>query len=165
MLLVEEQSINDAVTMRGDSGFALGRIDKYLLRRELGEGGFGAVYLAEDTVASGGAEAAANVPLDMDNAKTVETADTAKAKEPVCCAVKGLPPEVRSNANELENIRENFALVRKLHHPHIAAALDLHRAEKVVYFDENTRKKLRIASGDTLLVMEHAPGVTLDRWR
>ena len=61
--------------------------------RELGGGGFGTVYLAKDTVAG----------IDV--------------------AVKGLPPLIRNNAEELERIRENFSLVSRLRHPSIAAAL------------------------------------------
>jgi len=122
-------------TVRGDGGKCLGRIDKYELTRELGGGGFGSVYLARDTVAR----------IDR--------------------AVKGLPPEVKGNPEELENVRENFALVSRLHHPHIAAALDLHPAESVQYFDDGAREKLRVAKGETLLVMEYAPGVTLSQWR
>ncbi|MBQ7188407.1 MAG: SUMF1/EgtB/PvdO family nonheme iron enzyme [Kiritimatiellae bacterium] len=122
-------------TLRGDGeNGVLGRIDKYEMIRELGGGGFGTVYLARDTVAG----------IDR--------------------AVKGLPPEVKGSAEELERIRANFALVEKLHHPHIAAALDLHRAESVQYFDESVREKLRVLKGETLLVMEYAPGVTLSRW-
>ena len=80
-------------------------------------------------------------------------------------AVKGLPPMVRNNAEELERIRENFALVSKLHHPHIAAALHLHPAKEVSYTDEPTRQKLRVLQGDTLMVMAYASGVTLTKWR
>ena len=68
----------------------LGHIDQYELLRELGGGGFGCVYLARDTVS------------DVD------------------VAVKGLPPLVRNNKDELENIRRNFALVSRLTHENIA---------------------------------------------
>ncbi|MEI7948417.1 MAG: protein kinase, partial [bacterium] len=119
----------------GHEGAPLGRIDQYDLLCELGGGGFGSVYLARDTVAG------------------------------VDVAVKGLPPMVRNNAEELERIRENFALVSKLHHPHIAAALHLHPAKEVSYADEPTRQKLRVLQGDTLMVMAYAPGVTLAKWR
>jgi serine/threonine protein kinase len=116
-------------------GASLGRIDHFELLRELGGGGFGSVFLARDTVAG------------------------------VDVAVKGLPPMVRNNAEELERIRENFALVSKLHHPHIAAALHLHPAKEVFYADEPSRQKLRVLQGDTLMVMAYAPGVTLTKWR
>ncbi len=117
------------------AGAPIGRIDQFELMRELGGGGFGVVYLARDTVAG------------------------------VDVAVKGLPPLVKNNADELERIRENFALVSKLHHPHIAAALHLHPAREVSYADEKVRQALRVLPGDTLMVMAYAPGVTLNRWR
>lgn len=130
-----ENTINDAMTMRPGGGVSLGRVDQYELVRELGGGGFGVVYLALDTVSG------------------------------VEVAVKGLPPIIRNSAEELERIRANFALVSSLHHPYIAAALVLHPAREVVYCDPSVRQKLRVDPGDTLMVMEYAPGVTLSRWR
>ena len=130
-----ENSINDAVTMRSGSGVALGRIDQYEILQELGGGGFGTVYLARDTVSG------------------------------IEVAVKGLPPFVKNNREEMENIRSNFALVSRLHHPNIAAALVLHPAQSVTYASEDVRQKLRVLAGDTLMVMEYAPGVTLSQWR
>ena len=123
--------------MRGaaSGAFALGRIDQYEIRKELGGGGFGSVFLAYDSVSG------------------------------VDVAVKGLPPDVRYNKEELENIRANFALVSRLHHPNIAAALVLHPAKDVSYSSEDVRQKLRVLAGDTLMVMEYAPGVTLSQWR
>lgn len=130
-----EFTIGNDKTMRSSASEALGRIDQYELVRELGGGGFGTVYLARDTVSG------------------------------VDVAVKGLPPLVRNNREELENIRRNFALVSRLHHPNIAAALVLHPANKVEYFDKSLADNLRVTEGDTLMVMEYAPGVTLSQWR
>ena len=132
---MNENSMNNAVTMRPDRGASLGRIDQYELIRELGGGGFGCVYLARDTVAG------------------------------IEVAVKGLPPLVRLNKEELENVRKNFALVSRLHHPNIAAALHLQKVEKAFYDDKADAEKLRVFGGDTLVVMQYAPGVTLSQWR
>lgn len=128
-------TIGNMPTMRQYTGSALGRIDQYELLKELGGGGFGTVYLALDTVSG------------------------------VDVAVKGLPPLVKNNREEMENIRSNFALVSRLHHPNIAAALVLHPAKEVTYAAEDVRQKLRVDPGDTLMVMEYAPGVTLSKWR
>ncbi len=128
-------TIGNMPTMRQYTGSALGRIDQYELLKELGGGGFGTVYLARDTVSG------------------------------VDVAVKGLPPLVKNNREEMENIRSNFALVSRLHHPNIAAALVLHPAKEVTYAAEDARQKLRVDPGDTLMVMEYAPGVTLSKWR
>ena len=132
---MDERTINADVTMRGGDAGVLGTIDQYEIVRELGEGGFGSVYLARDTVAG------------------------------VEVAIKGLPPEVKHNRAEMENVKANFALVSRLHHPYIAAALHLHPAKDVSYADTTVRDRLRVMPGDAFLVMEYAPGVTLDRWR
>lgn len=137
--MAEELTINDALTIRSPDadpkGAPEGSIDQYVLLRELGGGGFGTVYLARNTVSN------------------------------VDVAVKGLPPLVRNNREELANIRTNFALVSRLHHPNIAAALDLHPANHVAYADRRTEESLRVFSGDTMMVMQYAPGVTLGVWR
>lgn len=132
---LDAKSMNDAVTMVPGGGLSLGRIDQYELVRELGGGGFGTVFLAKDTVAG------------------------------IEVAVKGLPPFVKNNREEVENIRDNFALVSRLTHTNIAKALVLHPAKYVSYSSEDVRQKLRVLSGDTLMVMEYAPGVTLSKWR
>ena len=135
----DELSIGDALTLRdpavASKAAHLGRIDQYELIRELGGGGFGCVYLARDSVAG------------------------------IEVAVKGLPPEVRHNKEELENIRRNFALVSRLHHPNIAAALVLHPVVNAEYASGDAKAKLRVFERDTMMVMEYAPGVTLSQWR
>ena len=118
-----------------NAGEPLARIDQYELVRELGGGGFGTVYLAKDTVSG------------------------------VQYAVKGLPPFVKNNREELENIKANFTLVSRLSHTNIARAHVLHLAREVHYSSEDVRQKLRVDPGDTLMVMEYAPGVTLSQWR
>ena len=125
--------MNNAVTMRPDADASLGTIDQYELIRELGGGGFGCVYLAEDTVSG------------------------------VKVAVKGLPPLVRNSREELENIRRNFALVLRLTHENIAKALVLHPARQVNYTDGKTAKNLRVAAAvgtDTYLRRRNAESVT-----
>ena len=129
------RTIGNERTIPVHAGSALGHIDQYELLKELGGGGFGTVYLAKDTVFG------------------------------IEVAVKGLPLFVRNNREEMENIRSNFALVSRLTHTNIAKALVLHPAKEVVYESEDVRKKLRVDSGDTLMVMEYAPGVTLSQWR
>ena len=82
----EPLSLSDLPTagVLAGGGEALGRVDRYVLRRRLGEGGFGAVYLADDTVAQ--------IPV----------------------ALKTMPGQIANNPGELERMRENFALVQKL---------------------------------------------------
>ena len=63
----EPVTMNNDVTLRSADEVSLGHIDQYELKRELGGGGFGCVYLARDTVAG------------------------------IEVAVKGLPPLVRLN--------------------------------------------------------------------
>ena len=134
---MNENSIGNWKTIvdKPANGNSLGRIDQYELIRELGGGGFGTVFLARDT------------------------------ESEVDVAVKGLPPFVKFNREEMDNIRSNFRLVHDLHHPHIAAALYLHPAKNVSYASNDVGMKLRVSSGDTLLVMAYAPGVTLSQWR
>ena len=135
-MVANENSMPGGKTLKDSPvGAVLSRIDQYWLVRELGGGGFGTVYLAKDTTSG------------------------------VQVAVKGLPPFVKNNREELENIRENFALVSRLTHTNIAKALVLHPAKDVSYASEDTQQKLRVFADDFLMVMEYAPGVTLSKWR
>ena len=131
-------SINDTPTEKPfppESSDRLGRIDQYELVEELGGGGFGTVYKAFD----------------------------AGSKSYV--AVKGLPPVVRNNKEELANIQANYALVSRLDHQNIVTVLGLHSARQVEYADSIVEQRMRVFAGDTIQVMRYAPGVTLSEWR
>ena len=78
-------------------------LGRYVVERELGEGGMGVVYECLDTV--GG----------------------------VKVAVKSLPPEVGRDRDEMEEVRENFRLVYKLSHPNIAGVRVLEKDEMGEY--------------------------------
>jgi serine/threonine protein kinase/formylglycine-generating enzyme required for sulfatase activity len=95
------ESIGAMPTKRGVFGGVLGIVDRYMLRLELGQGGFGAVYLAEDK------EAGIEVVL------------------------KALPGLITNSEKELARVRSKFALVQKLGHPHIASLKYLHRVASV----------------------------------
>ena len=106
----------------------IGRVDRYAILEELGAGGFGAVYRARDDVAG----------LEV--------------------ALKVLPRIVAHNPDELAKVRENFQLVAKLRHPHIANVTHLHSVESV---DEIARDALGIEPGDHLIVMDYVRGMTI----
>ena len=131
----EPVSLPSMPTMRGGDPNTLGRIDHYDLLRKLGGGGFGVVYLARDT-ASG-----------------------------VEVAIKTLHPLLKHNAEEMDLLREKFALVSRLAHPNIATALVLHPVRDINVFDETARRELKLSPGDSVMVMRYAPGVTLSKWR
>ncbi len=122
-----DKSIGDDPTMKPKDGrnkrgaFAPGDViaGRYVVESIIGEGGMGIVYQCLDRV--GG----------------------------VKVAVKCLPPEVSRNADEMEDIRDNYRLVADLHHPNIAGARTLEKDE---------------ATGDYYLVMDLAPGMSLKRW-
>ncbi len=114
---------------------AVAIIDQYEILKQLGEGGFGAVCLARDTIS-----------------KTL-------------IAVKGLPDKVSDAEKDKEDLRRNFALIANLHHPNIASPLALHSAAKTIYYDTSIEKSLRIHPGDMFFVMEFVHGETLMEWR
>ena len=124
---MNENTINTEITMRdatpagGVKRFHPGDeiLERYVVESELGQGGMGVVYLCLDKV--GG----------------------------VKVAVKGLPPEVSHNSDEMESVRENFQLVSELQHPNIAGVRTLEKDEK---------------RGDYYLVMAYARGVSLKHW-
>ena len=122
-----DKTINTDVTMQdatpagGARRFRAGDeiLGRYVIESELGQGGMGVVYLCLDKV--GG----------------------------VKVAVKGLPPEVSHNSDEMEEVRRNFQLVCALRHPGIAGIRTLEREE---------------ATGLYYLVMDVAEGKNLTRW-
>lgn len=127
---------SEPVTIPGPNApGTLGTIDQYVLKRKIGGGGFGVVYLAEDSFSH------------------------------VKYALKTIHPALKQNPEEMRRLKENFAIVQKLHHPHIADAMVIHLAHDVQYFTEEARKDLRLASGDPVMVMSYAPGSTLSAWR
>ena len=118
-------------TMAGDSNLVSGKVDHFVLKSALGVGGFGAVFLAEDSVAG------------------------------IEVALKVLPPLVSTIPDEMERVRENFALVSRLHHPNIASLLQLHR---ITTLDQAASQTLKAAEGGYLVVMEYAQGSVLSNW-
>ncbi|MFA6714398.1 MAG: SUMF1/EgtB/PvdO family nonheme iron enzyme [Victivallaceae bacterium] len=125
-------SIGELPTMDEDGFQPLGDVDRYQIVKELGTGGFGTVFLAKDTVAG------------------------------IRVALKALPPEISAIPGELENVRNNFALISKLLHPNIAGLLHLHKVGEV---DAAAEKLLRISNRGYLVVMEYIAGSTLGDWR
>ena len=94
-------------------------LGRYKVLAELGQGGMGVVYKCFDETAG------------------------------IEVALKALPPELSHNSLEMEDIRHNFQLVEKLHHPNIAAYKNLERDS---------------ATGDYYLIMECVEGQELSRW-
>jgi len=110
------------------NGKSIGTVDRYELLEKLGQGGFGAVYGARDTEAG------------------------------VLVALKLLPNEISCDEEEMAEIRKNFALVSRLHHPNVVSLLYMHR---VTFIDHKAQSMLGIRENDYLVVMEYAPGATL----
>lgn len=103
-------------------------LNRYTVIEELGQGGMGVVYKCCDTVGK------------------------------VDVAIKGLPPEVSHNDLEMEDILENYQLVRTLRHPNIVGVTSLEQ-EKAV-----SGVTLPDTPGDYYLVMDFAAGENLERW-
>ena len=128
-------SMSSELTLRGGDPDALGRIDQYELLRKLGGGGFGVVYQARDSVSG------------------------------VEVALKTLHPLLKRNAEEMYLLREKFRLVHGLTHPNIAKALVIHLVREINVWDDDARAELKLSPGDSVMVMDYAPGVTLSKWR
>jgi|SRR5882724_5738329 len=92
---------------------------RFTLVRVLGRGGMGEVWLAQDE----------------------------RLREPV--ALKFLPPEVRSDATALDDLRRETSRSRRLSHPNIVRIHDLHED----------------AGGDAFIAMEYVDGHTMAAFR
>ena len=100
----DEPSLGSAPTMGGRTTPPHGRLrpgdvllGRYTVLAELGEGGMGVVYKCLDNI--GGIEV----------------------------AVKCLPPELSRNESKMEGIRENYAIVSRLHHSAISGLRQLEK--------------------------------------
>ncbi|MEI7947104.1 MAG: SUMF1/EgtB/PvdO family nonheme iron enzyme [bacterium] len=94
-------------------------LGRYRVLSELGQGGMGVVYRCLDDVSG------------------------------IEVALKALPPEVARNSGEMDEVRENFKLVSKLHHPNIANVNTLERDA---------------VTGDFYLIMECVDGYDIRQW-
>jgi serine/threonine protein kinase len=95
-------------------------LGRYRLKQELGRGGMGVVILCHDEVGN----------IDV--------------------AIKTIPPEISDRLPEIHSLQENFRLIERLHHPHIAGVKTLER-------DDET--------GRYYLVLEYVQGVDLNTYR
>lgn len=107
-------------------------LNRYTVIEELGQGGMGVVYKCRDEVGR------------------------------VDVAIKGLPPEVSHNDLEMEDILENYQLVRTLRHPNIVGVTSLEREQ---FVRGNGTITLPDTPGDYYLVMDFAAGENLEWWR
>ncbi len=122
-----DKSLGSVKTMHPGSLRPVGRrfcagdviLGRYRVTEELGQGGMGVVYRCFDAVAG----------IDV--------------------ALKALPPEVAHNSGEMEEVRANFRLVSKLHHPNIANVNTLERD---------------VVTGDYYLIMECVDGYDVRQW-
>ena len=96
---VDDRTMPGKRDRKPDGRFAVGDLimSRYKVLAELGQGGMGVVYKCFDETAG------------------------------IEVALKALPPELSHNTIEMEDIKENFQLVHKLHHPNIAAYNNLER--------------------------------------
>ena len=94
--------------------------ERYAILEKLGQGAFGEVFKAQDHV--GG----------------------------VTVAIKTIPDEVSRDASELADLKQNFQLVTKLNHPHIANYKNLEHCKET---DKH------------LLIMEYVEGMSLAQFR
>jgi len=113
----EAMSMGERETLREEDGWGIleewdGKrwqagetiLGRYVVEKELGQGGMGVVYACQDKV--GG----------------------------VRVAVKALPPELSHNSVEMEEVRANFELVYGLSHPNIAGVRTLEKDSRGEYF-------------------------------
>lgn len=122
-------------------------VDQFEILKALGAGGFGTVYLAQDTTS--------RIEVAL---KVIGT----DRKSAFCSFGWKTLPRGTVRADTLEDeLRENFKLIHGLRHDHIAVSHPLHLVKDVKHAVDG----VAIAPGDILSVMAYAPGVTLDKWR
>ena len=106
---------------KSDGRFGVGDVilGRYRVLSELGQGGMGVVYKCFDDIAG------------------------------IMVALKALPPELSHSEPEMEDVKNNFQLIHKLHHPNIASSNTLERDN---------------SNGNYYLIMECVEGEDLRRW-
>ena len=146
---MSQDSFDNTPTMipTQDRGGTFTAVDQFEIKKSLGAGGFGTVYLARDTTS------------DIEVALKV----VGKDRKTAFCSFGWTETAASGGkASELaDELRENFKLIHGLTHPNIAVAYPLHQVREV----RQRGERVSIAPGDILSVMAYAPGVTLDKWR
>ncbi len=119
---LDESHSDEVMFIRDQERFDQGNLilERYEVKAVLGRGGMGVVYRCYDRIAG------------------------------IEVALKSLPPELANEDVRMEDVRENFQLVERLHHPNIAAIKNLEQD---------------VTSGCYYLIMELVDGCNLKEYR